>query len=262
MSPVALVTGAARGIGAATVDALVADGWHVLAVDRCRDVDGIPYAMATPADLDAVVDRHPGRVLGLVGDARSARDMQLAVETAVSQFGAVDAAVAAAGVIGGGTALWETPNEVYEAVLSVNLDGVRRLFTAAVPALLDAPVPRHGRLVAVASAAAAVGLARLAAYSAAKHGVVGLVRGIAADLAPTGITANAVCPGSTRTSMLDASAAIYELASAESFAAQQPIGRLLEPSEPAALIAWLCSSGSSGVTGAAIAVDGGMTTTV
>ena len=102
MSPVALVTGAARGIGAATVDALVAAGWHVVAVDRCRDVEGIPYAMATPAELDAVVDRHPGRVLGLVGDARSAQDMALAVETAVAQFGSIDAAVASAGVIAGG----------------------------------------------------------------------------------------------------------------------------------------------------------------
>jgi SDR family mycofactocin-dependent oxidoreductase len=254
------VTGAARGIGAATVDALVADGWHVLAVDRCRDVEAIPYAMATPAELDAVVDRHPGRVLGLVGDARSAQDMALAVETAVAQFGAVDAAVAAAGVIAGGLPLWETSDDVYDAVLSVNLDGVRRLFTAAVPALLEAPEPRHGRLVAVASAAAQVGLARLAAYSAAKHAVVGLVRGIAADLAATGITANAICPGSTRTAMLDASAAIYDLESADAFAAQQPIGRLLEPGEPAALIAWLCSTASSGVTGAALAVDGGMTT--
>jgi NAD(P)-dependent dehydrogenase (short-subunit alcohol dehydrogenase family) len=90
--------------------------------------------------------------------------------------------------------------------------------------------------------------------------VVGLVRGIAADLATTGITANAICPGSTRTAMLDASAAIYDLASTEAFAAQQPIGRLLEPGEPAALIAWLCSPASSGVTGAALAVDGGMTT--
>ncbi|HEV3213652.1 MAG TPA: mycofactocin-coupled SDR family oxidoreductase [Acidimicrobiales bacterium] len=259
MSPVAIVTGAARGIGAATVDALVAAGWHVLAVDRCRDVDGVPYAMATPAELDAMVARHPGRVLGLVGDARSAPDMGLAVETAVAQFGGVDAAVAAAGVIAGGQPLWETSDDVVDAVMSVNLDGVRRLFSAVVPALLEAPAPRHGRLVAVASAAAHVGLLHLSAYSASKHAVVGLVRGLAADLASSGITANAVCPGSTRTAMLDASAAIYGLDTPEALAEHQPIGRLLEPAEPAALIAWLCSEAASGITGAAMAVDGGMT---
>jgi SDR family mycofactocin-dependent oxidoreductase len=258
---VALVTGAARGIGAATVDALVADGWNVLAVDRCRDVDGIGYAMATPADLDSVVDRHPGRVLGLVGDARSADDMALAVETAAAQFGRLDAAVACAGVIAGGQPLWELDDDVYEAVVSVNLDAVRRLFSAVVPALLERPEPRHGRLVAVASAASHVGLRHLAAYSAAKHGVIGLVRGLAADLAESGITANAICPGSTRTAMLDASAALYDLASVEEFARHQPIGRLLEPAEPAALVAWLCSEAASGVTGAAVAVDGGMTST-
>jgi SDR family mycofactocin-dependent oxidoreductase len=259
VSPVALVTGAARGIGAATVDALVADGWSVLAVDRCRDVEAIPYAMATQVELDAVVARHPGRVLGLVGDVRSSSDMALAVETAQSQFGAVDAAVAAAGAIGGGTALWDTPDDVYDAVLSVNLGGVRRLFAAAVPALLERPEPRAGRLVAVASAASSVGLWHLAAYGAAKHGVVGLVRGVAADLAGTGITANAVCPGSTRTAMLEATAALYGLESVEGFSAHQSVGRLLEPAEPAALVAWLCSEAASGITGAAVPVDGGMT---
>ena len=83
---------------------------------------------------------------------------------------------------------------------------------------------------------------------------------MAADLAGTGITANAVCPGSTRGAMLDASAAVYGLASAEEFAGQQLVERLLDPAEIADLIAWLCSPGSAGVTGAALPVDGGMTT--
>jgi NAD(P)-dependent dehydrogenase (short-subunit alcohol dehydrogenase family) len=79
------------------------------------------------------------------------------------------------------------------------------------------------------------------------------------DLAETGVTANVVSPGSTRTPILEASARLYGLDSVEAFVDQQPIGRLLEPSEPAAMIAWLCSAHSSAVTGAVFAVDGGMT---
>ncbi len=86
------------------------------------------------------------------------------------------------------------------------------------------------------------------------------MRSLAADLAGSGITANAVCPGSTRGAMLDASAAVYGLASAEEFAGQQLVERLLDPAEIADLIAWLCSPDSAGVTGAALPVDGGMTT--
>jgi SDR family mycofactocin-dependent oxidoreductase len=257
MSRVAIVTGAARGIGAATVDALVNDGFRVVAVDRCRDIPDIDYAMATPADLDAVVARHGENVLGLVGDVRSKSDMELAVETAVRHFGRLDAVVAAAGVIGGGTTLWETSDAVYDAVMSVNVLGVRRLIEASVPTLLSNG--RYGRIVAVASAASQLGLRHLAAYSAAKHGVVGLIRGVAMDLAETNITANAVSPGSTDTAMLEASARIYQLHSSESFIEQQPIGRLLQPSEVAASIAWLCSPHSSGMTGANLAIDGGMT---
>jgi len=257
MNRVAIVTGAARGIGAATVDALVNEGFRVVAVDRCRDIADIPYALATPADLDAVVARHGDAVLGLVGDTRSAADMELAVDTAVRHFGRLDAVVAAAGVVGGGAPLWEMTDAAFDAVMSVNLLGTRRLIDAAVPTLLANG--GYGRIVAVASSAGQLGLRHLAAYSAAKHAVVGLIRGVAMDLAETNVTANAVSPGSTRTAMLDASAVLYGLPSAESFGEQQPMGRLLEPSEQAAMIAWLCSPHSSAITGANLAVDGGMT---
>jgi NAD(P)-dependent dehydrogenase (short-subunit alcohol dehydrogenase family) len=104
---VAIVTGAARGIGAATVDVLVNDGYRVVAVDRCRDIPEVPYALATPGDLDAVVAHHGDAVLGLVGDVRSATDMQLAVETAARHFGRLDAVVACAGVVAAGGPFWE-----------------------------------------------------------------------------------------------------------------------------------------------------------
>jgi len=114
--------------------------------------------------------------------------------------------------------------------------------------------------VAVSSAAGLIGLRRLAAYSASKHAVIGLMKALAADLAGTGVTANAVCPGSTRTALLDVSARFYDMDSAEEFASQQLLERLLTPEEPAALVAWLCTAASSALTGAAIPADAGLTT--
>ncbi len=259
MSRVAVVTGAARGIGAAVVDTLVEDGYRVVAVDRCRDLPGVPYPMATPADLDAVVARHGDAVLGLVGDVRSATDMDLAVETAVRHFGHLDAVVAAAGVVAGGGPLWLVDDAALDACWSVNVLGVRRLVGAAVPALIERGAANHPRVVAIASAAGTLGLRHLAAYSAAKHAVVGLVKGLAMDLAEHGVTANTVSPGSTRTAALEASARVYGLSDPQAFAAQQPLGRLLEPAEVASAVAWLCSPAASGVTGADLRVDAGMT---
>ncbi len=259
MSPVAVVTGAARGIGAATVDALVAAGWQVVAVDRCADDPALDYPLAAKSDLEELAGRHGAAVRTLVGDVRHPTDLQAAVDEALDHFGGLQAAVAAAGVISGGPPLWETADAQWDALFEVNVNGVRHLAAAAVPALLEAPAPRQGRVVAVASAAGLLGLRRLSAYSASKHAVIGLMRSLAADLAGTGVTANAVCPGSTRGAMLDASATVYGLSSAEEFAGHQLVERLLEPAEPAALIAWLCGPGSSAVTGAALPVDGGMT---
>jgi SDR family mycofactocin-dependent oxidoreductase len=260
VSPVAVVTGAARGIGAATVDRLVADGWQVVAVDVCADLEGLDYSLATLAELSALADRHADAVVGVVGDVRERAAMDAAVATALERFGRLDAAVAVAGVIAGGPPLWEMGDDQWSVLFDVNVLGVKNLVSAAVPALLARPAPRAGRLVAVSSAAGLLGLRRLAGYSASKHAVIGLMKGLAADLAGSGVTANAVCPGSTRTALLDVSARIYDLGSAEAFASQQLLERLLAPEEPAALIAWLCTEASSAVTGAALPADAGLTT--
>ena len=259
--PVALVTGAGRGIGAASAERLAAAGWRLVLVDRCADLPGIPYPLARTVDLErtAAACGGPQRALSVVADTRDGAALGAAVRLATERFGGLDAAVAAAGCIAGGPEAWETPDEVWEQVVSVNLEGVWRLAAAAVPALLARQRPGRGRLVAVASAGGLVGLPRLAAYCAAKAGVIGLVRALAAELGPHGVTANCVAPGSTRTAMLDASAELYALASPEELAVHHMLPRLLEPDEPAALVAWLCSPDAGGLTGAVVPVDAGMT---
>lgn len=258
MSGVALVTGAARGIGAATVVALAAEGWRVLAVDACADDPALPYALAGPADLERTLRAAGGAAVGFRADVRDEAALRAAVAAAEERWGGLDAAVAVAGVIAGGAPLWEMPRDQVDAVVDVDLGGVVSLARAAVPALLRRPAPRSGRFLAVASAAATRGLPMLAAYCAAKAGVAGLIRGLAADLRGTGVTANAVSPGSTATPILDESARLYGLPSATDFARQQPLERLLRPEEVAAALVWLAGPGASGMTGAVVPVDAGL----
>ncbi|MFI5614258.1 mycofactocin-coupled SDR family oxidoreductase [Amycolatopsis sp. NPDC051903] len=258
---IAVVTGAARGIGAATVLALAKRGYAVLAVDRAADDPDLPYAMGTAAELAAVVKaarEHSAEVEEFVADVRDPRAVAAAVADAENRWGGVDVAVAAAGVIAGGVPLWEVPPEQERAVLEVDLNGVVHLARAAIPALLRRPRPRSGRFLAVASAAATRGLPMLAAYCAAKAGVAGLIRALGVELADSGVTANAVSPGSTDTPILAESARLYDLPEAAAFASQQPVGRLLHPAEVASVLAFLAGPDSSAMTGAVVPVDGGL----
>ena len=255
---VALVAGAARGIGAATVTALAAGGWRVMAVDRCADDPALPYPLGGRAELAKVAaDAGPGVAIA-EADTRDVTALAAAVAEAERRWGGLDAAIAVAGVIAGGVPAWEVPPGQEQAVLDIDLGGVLNLARVAVPALLRRPEPRHGRFIAVASAAATRGLPMLAAYCAAKAGVAGFVRALATELRGTGVTANAVSPGSTATVILDESARLYGLPSAEAFAAQQPLNRLLDPAEVAAVLAFLAGDGASGMTGAIVPVDGGL----
>lgn len=272
MDRVAVVTGAARGIGAATVRGLAAAGWAVVAVDRAGNDPRLPYAMGTETELHQVVaaaeavsaratarrDPDPHRIVAAVADTTDPEAMAAVVDTAEERFGGLDAMVAVAGVIAGGVPLWEMPGDQLGAVLGVDLGGPITAARAGIPAMLRRPAPRHGRFLAVASAAASRGMPKLAAYSAAKAGVSGLVRGLAVELAGTGITANAVSPGSTDTATLDESARLYGLDDPQQFAHQQPIGRLLTPEEVAVMLVWLAGSDSAALTGAVIPVDGGL----
>jgi len=268
-SRVALVTGAARGIGAATVTALAVGGWRVVAVDRCADDRALPYPLGTRAELDRIVASASAAaaasaaadgqcVVAVQADTRDAEALAAAVALAEDRWGGLDAAIAAAGVIAGGVPAWQVPPDQERAVLDIDLGGVLTLARVAVPALLRRPEPRHGRFLAVASAAATRGLPMLAAYCAAKAGVAGFIRALAAELGGTGVTANAVSPGSTATPILDESARLYDLPDATAFAAQQPLGRLLQPAEVAAVLAFMAGDGTSAMTGAVVPVDGGL----
>jgi SDR family mycofactocin-dependent oxidoreductase len=255
---VAIVTGAARGIGAATVLALAEQGWSVLAVDVAKDDPALPYPMGTAAELADVVAQAGSQVAAWHADVRDEAALAAAVAEAEQRWGGLDTAIAAAGVIAGGARLWELPAEHEQAVLEVDLGGVLKLARTAIPALLRRPEPRSGRFLAVASAAATRGLPLLAAYCAAKAGVAGLIRSLGAELGGTGVTANAVSPGSTDTPILAESARLYGLPDAASFAGQQPLGRLLDPAEIAAVLAFLAGPGSSAMTGSVVSVDGGL----
>jgi SDR family mycofactocin-dependent oxidoreductase len=252
----AVVSGAARGIGAAVARRLAADGWSLLLVDACAPQPPASYPMPVPADLSEVASDcraagsgWAGELVADVAEGTVRDKIRAALDGRVPS-----AVVAAAGVIAGGPA-WAVPDDTFDLLIRVNLYGVRHLADACVPAMTSAG---SGRFVGIASAAALRAMPQLAGYSAAKAAVVGYVRALAADLAGTGVTANVVCPGSTAGPMLDASAAIYGLPGAETFAAQALLRRLLAPGEVAAAVAWLCGPDAGALTGAILPVDAGL----
>ncbi|WP_024805707.1 mycofactocin-coupled SDR family oxidoreductase [Nocardia sp. BMG51109] len=255
--PVAVVTGAARGIGAATVHRLAATGWRVVAVDLCRDDPDLGYPLGTRAQLTSVAAPYGGAVVDVVADVRDAESLGAAVALAHDTFGGLDAAVAAAAVMTGGRPLWETTTADWAPMFDIGVHGMANLARAAIPVMLRRPEPRTGRFVGVASAAAHHGMWHLSGYNSAKHAVVGLIKGLAHDLRGTGITATAVSPGSTRTDLLAETARLYDLADADEFAEHQLLDRILEPEEVAAAITWLCSPESAAVTGTVVQADGG-----
>jgi SDR family mycofactocin-dependent oxidoreductase len=261
---VTAVVGAARGIGAATASAVAARGDAVVLIDRTSDDPRIPYPLAGPEDLERAVAAaraaadDPSLVSGVVADATDEAAIRAVLNDAARRRGGLDGVIVTAGVIAGGVPLWDMPAAELRAVLDVNLEAAIGVARAAIPIMLERPAPRQGRFVAVASAAATRGMPMIAAYGAAKAGVVGLVRGLAAELRGTGVTANAVSPGSTDTAILAASARLYDLPGAETFALQQPIERLIDPAEVATLVAWLAGPDSGAVTGSDYAIDGGL----
>jgi NAD(P)-dependent dehydrogenase (short-subunit alcohol dehydrogenase family) len=243
---VALVTGASRGIGLACARALSERGMRVALVARDESA------------LREVAGSLPGETLVLAGDVTSAPDVEAAFAAVESAWGPVEVLVLAAGG-GTGSALVDVTDEDWQATIDLNLTAPFRAVRRALPAMTAAG---SGRIVVVASVVAKRGEPRVAAYTAAKHGVLGLVRSAAAEVARTGVTVNAVCPGYVDTPMTDrtVAAAAERTGTTEdevraTLARRQPIGRLVTPEEVAAAVL-LCVDNAA-VNGQGITVDGG-----
>jgi NAD(P)-dependent dehydrogenase (short-subunit alcohol dehydrogenase family) len=244
----ALVTGGGRGIGAAVAAALIGTGARVTLTGR--DADRLER------QAHALGERAQGIVMDVTDGAAVSRAFQRATET----FGPVQILVNNAGVARSAP-FHRTDPALWQELLAVNLTGTYLCCRAALPGMLDAG---FGRIVNVASTAGLTGYAYVTAYSAAKHGVIGLTRALAVETARSPVTVNAVCPGYTDTDMVREAIANIVAKTGKSddearaaLTQRNPQQRLVRPDEVANAVLWLCLPGSDAVTGQSISVSGG-----
>ena len=247
-----LVTGATRGIGAAIAQALAAAGWHVTLAGRTR---------AALEEVRVTLPITEGLVHDCVElDVTDAASVARAFADVHARGGALQALVNTAGAVETGP-LARLAHDGWDRMLAVNLTGVFLCTQAALAPMLAA---RAGRIVNIASTAGQKGYAYCTAYAAAKHGVLGLTRSLALEVAAQGLSVNAVCPGYTDTAIVRDGAARIVAATGRSdadalatFSQASPLKRLVEPAEVAATVLWLCADAPDAFTGQAMSVSGG-----
>ena len=248
----ALVTGATRGIGAAIARALAGAGWHVTLAGRARAA--LEEVRVTLPIAEGLV--HDCVELDVTDPASVAR----AFAEVHAKGGALQALVNNAGAVETGP-MARLAHDTWDRMLAVNLTGVFLCTQAALPPMIAA---RAGRIVNIASTAGQKGYAYCTAYAAAKHGVLGLTRSLALEVAAQGLSVNAVCPGYTDTAIVRDGVAKIVAATGRSeadamstFSHSSPLKRLVEPDEVAATVLWLCADAPAAFTGQAMSVSGG-----
>ena len=248
---VLLVTGAARGIGFAIAEALVKRGDLVVAADLLFADSAVSESVSAALGAEALV---------LPVDITNAEEVDGLVAKAVERFGRIDCLVNSVG-IARPEAVQEMATDDWQATIEVNLSGAFLLSRAVSKVMIP---QRYGRIIHIGSTASHTSAAGLSAYSASKHGLIGLVRGMACDLSQYGITVNAVCPGNCETEMLDAviakRAALQGRTPDEvrqDMIRKTPAGRLGRPTDTAAAVLFFSSEEAEYITGQTLTVDGG-----
>jgi NAD(P)-dependent dehydrogenase (short-subunit alcohol dehydrogenase family) len=242
---VALVTGGSAGIGQATALAFAAHGAHVVVAD-ILDEPG--------EETVRRIQELGGEAIYVHADVSSAHDVERMIGMTIEAFDRVDFAFNNAGIEGESAPTAESTEENWDRVLDVNLKGVWLCMRYEIPHMVR---QGGGAIVNCSSVAGLVGFTGIPAYTASKHGIVGLTKSAALEYATQGVRVNAVCPGVIRTAMVERSSR-GDPAVLEQLTSMEPMERMGTSEEVAAAVLWLCSDEASFVTGQALAVDGGL----